>query len=510
MALKILIGGKETEIWPPEDKATKERLERYSRFRLLFKGDHHEVFERVQRWMEEQQDRTITYIVCNFAGLISKVAADMLFGEIPDFVAGEEGSAEQEALNEIVNNNHLQTTNYEMALAASWRGEAIYKLRFGQFADWQNNDRGFAIVEPADPRTFFPVLSGDNVRALAGGDFAWVREAGGKKYLKVERHTPGIIRNELYLLDGQAITEQVKLKVLEDYAGLEEEQETGFPGLLFEFVPNFRGDDEFWGTSDYHDMESVFDELNNRVSRISRVLDKHESPKLILPPGIMKEDPEHPGRWYVEKEDLEAIEINPADLGAGNANDLPRYLTWDAQLEAAFKQIDIILEIAMMMSETSPDVFGLNKSGLAESGRALKFRLIRTLAKINRKKLYFDQALRNVVYAAQYLEAIHAGGPDPDNIDHRIGWRDGLPDDDLEKAQVEAMRTGSKATTSRESAIRRLDGLKGDDLEQELARIEEDDLAGAPPAPEGSQGGRKMLNLDLGGDLGGGTGGGGD
>lgn len=504
MAIKILIGGKETETWPMQDKETVDRLKQYGMFRLLFEGEHHEVFERVQRWMEQQQDRTITYIVCNFAGLISKVAADMLFGEIPDFVAGDEGSKEQEALNEIINNNHFQTMNYEMALGASWRGEAIYKLRFGQFADWRSSDRGFAIIEPADPRTFFPILSSSNVQALSGGDFVQTREAGGNKYLKIERHTPGIIRNELYRLDGQAIIEQVKLKTIEDFADLENEQETGFPGLLFEFVPNFRGDDRFWGLSDYHDMESIFDELNNRVSRVSRVLDKHESPKLILPPGIMKEDPDRPGRWYVEKDDLEAIEIDPTDLGAGNANDLPRYLTWDAELEAAFKQIDKVIEIAMMMSETSPDVFGFSQRGLAESGRALKFRLIRTLAKINRKKLYFDQALRNVIYAAQYLEAKHGGGPDPDGIDYRIEWRDGLPDDQLEGAQVEQIRTGGKATSSRENAIRRLDGLKGESLGDELKRIEEDDLGGAPPAPEVSQLGRKILKLDLGGGTGGG------
>ena len=508
----VTIGRAQYDAWPPNDEQTQTRLENYYRARMLFKGKHYEVYERVQSWLNDQQDKGVVYIVCNFAGLISKVAADMLFGEVPKFIAGDEGSKEQEALNEIVNNNRFSTLNYEMALSGSWRGETIYKIRYGKFADWADKNNR-AIIEAVSPGIFWPILEDDNVRGLRGGVFGWVKEmpkAGGgdgakagRKYLRLERQLPGRIENELWLLeeDGRTIQEQADLRVFPEYAELKESEETRFPGLLFEFVPNFRLDDEFWGLSDYYDMETVFDELNNRLSRVSRVLDKHESPRLILPPGIMKLD-ERTGRYYIEKEALEAIEIDKNDTSVG---DLPKYMTWDAQLEAAFKQIEMILEIGMMMSETSPDVFGLNKGGLAESGRALKFRLIRTLAKINRKKLYFDSALKNVCYIAQYLEAQWGNGPDPNNIDYRLEWRDGLPDDEYEMAQVEQVRTGNKATTSVESAVRRLDGLEGSDLEDELARIQEDELIGAPPAPEqpvGAAGaaaaGQGNLNLGFG------------
>lgn len=475
MAIKVLIGGKETEVWPPRDDETKERFERYDRYKLLFRAKHEEVFERLQRWMEDQGDLGITYIVCNFAGLISKIAADMLFGEIPYFVAGEEGSEEQESLIEIVKKNYLHTINYEMALSGSWRGESIYKVRFGSLFVKGKGEIPSSIIEPADPKTFFPVLDEDNVRSLRGADFAWIKRHKGKKYLRVERHSPGLIQNELYLLDGEAIISRVPLHSIEDYKEVPDSEETGFPGMLFQFVPNMRTDDEFWGISDYDGMEGIFDELNNRVSRISRVLDKHESPKLILPPGILQEDPYNPGRWYVEKEDLEAIEVNPEALGNGQANDLPRYLTWDAQLEAAFKQIDKILELGMMMSETNMDAFGLGKSGMAESGRALKFRLLRTISKINRKKLYFDQALKNILYTAQFLESIHAGGPSPEELEYRIEWQDGLPNDNYEMAQIESLRAGGSPLTSIESSIRRLDGLRGEGLEKELERIKEDE-----------------------------------
>ncbi|HHT47396.1 MAG TPA: phage portal protein, partial [Firmicutes bacterium] len=251
----IQIGRHEYDCWPPDDELTKMRLKNYHRARLLFKGNHHDVFERIQRWLEKEQDKAITYVVCNFAGLLSKVSADMLFGEIPRFVAGEgkEDSPEQIGLNDIVNDNHLPTLNYEMALSSSWRGETIYKVRYGKFGDWAETEH--AIIEAASPGIFWPILDEDNVRGLRGGVFGWIKQAPGnsdKKYLRIERQLPGRIKNELYLLDGRSIKEQVNLNIFPEYAELPEEQETRYPGLLFEFVPNWRLDDEFWGMSDYY------------------------------------------------------------------------------------------------------------------------------------------------------------------------------------------------------------------------------------------------------------------
>ena len=293
-------------------RTNKNAPKNYHRARLLFKGNHHDVFERIQRWLEKEQDKAITYVVCNFAGLLSRFQLTCSLARFPaSWPARAKRTVRSRWINDIVNDNHLPTLNYEMALSSSWRGETIYKVRYGKFGDWAETEH--AIIEAASPGIFWPILDEDNVRGLRGGVFGWIKQAPGnsdKKYLRIERQLPGRIKNELYLLDGRSIKEQVNLNIFPEYAELPEEQETRYPGLLFEFVPNWRLDDEFWGMSDYYDLEGIFDELNNRVSRISRVLDKHESPKLILPPGIMKWDEQY-GRWYIEKEDLEAIEVDP-------------------------------------------------------------------------------------------------------------------------------------------------------------------------------------------------------
>ena len=457
------------DTFPPEGHS--ERLENYTKYRLLFKGKHEDVYTRVQQWLEKEIDKAVIYIVCNFAGLVSKISADLLFGESVKFVVGDMDSKEQLAMNDIVVNNKLHTRNYEMALSSSFRGDAIYKARFGKPQAWQQEQ---VIIEAVPPSIFFPHLNGDNIQEMTGCTLAWIKKdtTTDREYLRKEIHEPGIIHNELWLMDGSSIKRQVPLNTLSEYAGLLEYQETRYPGLLVEHVPNWRLDDEFWGISDYTDLESLFDELNNRVSKISRILDKHSDPKLVVPPGLMRYD-QNLKRWYVDKEDLQCIEVDTEQAG-----DLPKYLVWDAQLEAAFKQIDKMLELLMMMSEVSPAAFGMDKNGVVESGRALKFRLLRTLAKINRKKLYFDQGLKEILYIAQVLDVTWGSGSYEPKTP-AIEWADGLPEDDQETTEIHARRVEA-GIESKETAVRATQKLEGEALQEEMDRIAEEETASNP------------------------------
>ena len=75
----------------------------------------------------------------------------------------------------------------------------------------------------------------------------------------------------------------------------------------------------------------------------------------------------------------------------------------------------------------------------------------------------------------------------------RIEWKDGLPDDPLEGAQVEQIRTSGKATSSVRSAVRRLDEIDGEQLEKELDEIQEDEGGGVGDAGAGGGGPRITL-----------------
>jgi len=111
--------------YPP--KGHQERIAAYQRFEKLFLGRHKELYQATPG-----RYQMVRYIVPNFAGLISRLAADLLFGEEPDFVAADENEAAQEALTRIITANHLHAVNYESALSNSFRGDAVYKARWGK------------------------------------------------------------------------------------------------------------------------------------------------------------------------------------------------------------------------------------------------------------------------------------------------------------------------------------------------------------------------------------------
>lgn len=446
--------------FPPTDD-DEIRLKNYATLRKLMTSRHAEVYECLR---DKDRWKQLWYLAVNFAGLTSKLCADMLFGEFPT-ITGDN----QKQIDEIIADNALQTVCHTMALSSSYRGDCVFKVRRGRFQDW--DEKEYPIIEAVPSHAYFPYLDQNNVMGVKGATIAWVREIGNDRYLRKEVHEPGRIINELYRMDSATnVGDQLLLKSLDETANLPEVQDTGFPGLLVEYVPNWRLDDEFWGISDYFDILSLQSELNNRMTKVRKILDKHSEPKLLLPPGIMKYD-EKLQRWYVEKEDLEAIEVDPDTVG-----DLPKYLTWDAQLSACFDEIERLLEFMCLVTETAPSAIGLTgkDGGQAESGKALRFRLMRTLGKIDRKKRFFDQALKNVLYAAQWL-----GGRSAEPVS--IEWQDGLPDDPQETAEVLNSRIVSRTMSLRRGLT--VEGLRGDALEEEIKEIEADREAASVVSP---------------------------
>ncbi len=451
--------------YPPQGQ--RDRINGYGRYEKLFMGQHKDLYAG-----KPGPYQKLRYIAANFAGLISKLSADLLFGEQPDFIAGQDDEAATEALDTIVTNNGLHAVDYESALSNSFRGDAIFKARWGQRT--AESEEPEAIIEEVPASIYFPELDEDDVRKVLSVTLAWVKrdpKDPRKLYLRAEVHKPGTIQHMLYEMGssqtvavqvgqqsiaGRAL-KQVALNTLEAYAELPEEEETGLTHIPVFHIPNFRYGSRFWGISDYEGLESMFEALNNRLSQIDVVLDKHVAPKIILPPGFIDDDNK------VRFDLLETIQLEP---GAQT----PSYMTWEGQLAAAYQQVDKLLDLLFLTSETAPSAFGMDKFGVAESGRALRLRLLRTLAKINRKRLYYDSALKRALLTAQMLDTIHGSGK-YEPAEPTIQWADGLPEDMVELVQIEAQRLLA-GNSSLESSIRRLDGP--DAVEAEMARIDEE------------------------------------
>ena len=442
-SLSFLMPG---QTWPPPTEA--ERIERYAQNRLLFEGKHEQVYKDWIRLLREDQQATLE-MVLNWHKRLTLLFADLLLGEPPRIIAGDQDSEEQKALERLIEDNDLFNVAYEVALDVSRYGTGIFKIRYD----------GRAIIEGQQPAIWFPVVKPDNIKEIQAHVLAWTYEEEAlergktvkKKYLQTEIHERGRITTAKYPIENNIIGPAIE----------QEETETGVDEFLVVPVNNILTTDRVTGLDDYSDLDSIIQELEVRIAQISRILDKHADPNMYGPDTVLERDPAT-GQW--------GYRSGGKYFPVGKDEQPPGYVTWDGQLEAAFRQIDLLMEQLYILSETSAAAFGQLKSGLAESGTALRRLMMAPLAKVNRIRMRFDPALKEVIWLASLLERAQGMSGAVVLEDIHIDWKDGLPDDDNELTQNETQRY-TAGLTSLESSLRRLYGLEGQALQEEIDRI---------------------------------------
>lgn len=442
------------------DKKQAGRLADYDYYESLFLGKHFEAFNiRVDDERYTKAYSKLRYVCSNFAGLISKLVADMLFSE-PITVSVPEG--DQAFVDAFWRANKLDVQCYESALSNSYLGDALFKLRIGKLYPY--DDSSTVIAEDITPKIYFPNYDTGNVRAVPESqELCWIVEVNAIKYLRKEIHSSGMIENKLFLLEGENTMKEVDIRLFDDT--LTPVEVVDIKQSLITHIPNWRAGNRYFGLSDYMDIDSLFYAINNRMSSIDNILDKHSDPILMVPPGVMDE------KGNVRKKALGVIEVADNDLQK------PEYIIWDASLENAFREIEKLVEMVYLVGEVSPDILGVGK-GTSDSGRALKYKLLRTIAKTARKKLYYDGAIKEMIYNAQLLAQAYGLSVNGVKLTKapvmpEISWADGIPVDAKEQLENETMAIDA-GVTSKRAAISRIYQMDEKASESMLTEIKEE------------------------------------
>ena len=458
------------------------RLTEYEYFGRLFMGNHFSAFNiRISDQYYNRAHAKLRYVMVNFAGLISKICADMLFGE-PLTVKMPEG--DQKWIDALWRENKMDVQCYESALSNSYCGDAIFKIMAGKRRPYDTDST--VIIEDITPSIYFPKINGFNVREEPNEkELAWTFKKGDRTYLRKEVHTQGLITNEVWLMEGTKIMGKEPLEIL-DLPDLADMVPTGINESLIVHIPNWKTGNRYFGISDYYDLDSLFFAINNRMTKNDNILDKHSDPILMVPQGVLDE------KGRVKKGQLGVIEIVEGE------NQKPEYIVWDASLENAFRQIEKLVEFLYLSGEISPDLIGMGK-GQSDSGRALKFKLMRTISKIARKKLYYDMTIKEVIYIAQIFAKVHnlkvdgktlQGNPEKPELK----WQDGLPVDEVEQADVETKKIDA-GIQSKKDAVMNIDQIDEKAAEEKLAEIEkEKPKVELPKANFGGDGGSATIS----------------
>jgi hypothetical protein len=438
------------------------RLEKYEYFKYLFKGDHHTAFLWM-RYIDYIRDefglrtpryKRDDYLVYNMMALVAKVSADLLFGE--DVQIKTENEADQEWLEEWMEENNVWQQLYQAGLTAAYEGDVAYRVD-------RIDDVG--VLSFTQPCYFFPGFNTDNMHGKLGyAVMAWMKEDyEGGKWLRTEEHTPELIINRLFKLDGGI--EQMpmdyqanmympqyrigrEIPIMEMYPDILPEIQTGIDEINIGMIPNFRDLSSYYGVSDIAGVDSLQAEINNRLTANRVILNRHSDPKLGVPKGFMD-------RRGVARH-LETYEFD-------EAGQKPEYLTWDGKLDNSFAQIQEIVIDILNATETAPALLGMDKGGV-ESGRALRYKMLRTMAKIRRKQQFFDQGIRDIIRIARKIEGLQP-------IDIDISWPDGLPTDGIDLANEVLLAANAGAISVEEKVSKLNPEWTEDQVQAEVQRI---------------------------------------
>jgi hypothetical protein len=475
--------------FPPEDSI--ERLAKYKRMKKLFDGKHAEVYERAAKVLKDSphaDQLKNLYIAVNLADILVTKPADLLVGEPPSYESGKpDSSEEQKAINRYVEENDLNQLIHESAIGAGIRGDSWIKVRYGYRQDFSEVDAlGLerpmdAVIEPiiehVNAEFVFPETTRGDVKKFKAINIArveWVKTPRKEvPFLNVERHVPGYIIYERYRLVPKEPDTRFGVPI--DMFYIEEKVSTGrdedvVPTSL-SYIPVFHipyksVDSDWEGIGGLEKLETVFAAINDRLVQIDYILWKHADPTAY--------GPELEGTAKTVTFGGKYIPITENDPKPG-------YMTWDGQLESAFKELDLLLGIVYQMSETPQWLFGTtmtqDKGGTGTShtdSGAIKARFMPILSKVKRIRTHYDKAIRDALWTCQLFDT-KFGDYEFEPVYPTINWKDGIPRDEKELAEIMSIRTGGKPTIDVQSAIKKLDEVDDEKATEIISRIDADE-----------------------------------
>ena len=427
---------KQGAMFPPFDE--RVRLNHLRDAKLLYEGHHDYVFHR---WNKTEGVEGLD-IKVNWHRRLSLLWADMLVGQPPEIK-----SSNDVALNEFLKRNQFNERLYESAIDVSRFGTSVAKLRYIE------GEGAVVDIVPAD--IWFPVINPANVKDVQQHVLAWKwsknpRTDVEENFLSVEIHHKGRVEYITYSLTGSN-----GIGVRTSY----EEEMTGVNKFLVYPISNVTTSNSVYGENDYDDINSLVEEIEMRLTQLGKVLDKHADPSMYGDESALEYD-DVKGEYLVRGGGGSFYPVTPDGV-------TPAYITWDANLESAQKQVDLLMQQFYVVSQTSPAAFGDMKEGLVESGSALKRLLMATIIKVNRLKIRYEAAITYILELAGEMQS-KRGQAGFSNIS--VEFKDALPEDEYEKVQNEVMRINN-GLSSVESSVSRIDGISGDALQREMEAI---------------------------------------
>lgn len=423
-------------------------------------------------WARQIKNKSNFFIHVPIANDISETSSAFLFSESPVIRFNSDTDAmltNQDELDKMLTQSGFYSKILEAAEISSAIGGVYLKVA------WDSELSEYPIPVVAQPEQAFPTFKfGELVKVTLVYE---VSNDGSTVYRLAETIEKGSITNELYMGSSDNLGTLVQLSECEATKGMQQNVDTAdvmtcvyIPNLL----PNKLDRQSPMGRSDYQGQETLMDALDEVFSawmvdvQIARG-------KIHVPSGYIKSLGDGTGKFNIDTMAYEEMDVDPTAMAK------PIEATqFEIRSEQFEKTCLNLLDRIITSAGYSPQSFGLNIAGRAESGTALNVRERKSFSTTNKKEAYWEAGLKKLINAMCIIKQTYLGGTFTCDLDVNIAFADGISNNLSEVSNSVKTLSDAKAIST-DTKVRMVHPEWTDkQVEEEVERIMNDDSAGQP------------------------------
>jgi A118 family predicted phage portal protein len=442
-----------------------------------------------QFWGRQVRNQGDIYVHVPIAGDIAETSANFLFSESPAVKIAEAhtenaGSTMKQAQDEL-DDMLIESGFFRKILEAAETGAAIGGVFIKLAWDADLSPYPIPVIVQADraiPEFKFGMLT-----AVTFWKVVEASTDGNKVYRLLERYEKGAIKYTLYLGTSDRLGKAVNLAACEETKDLPEAQET-VDALLAVYVPNMLPNrldrNSYLGRSDYSGIEGLMDSLDETFSSWLTDIALARA-KILLPESYLCKDKDGSFKYNIDQSLYVRLDVDPTSM-EGNRITIQQF---DIRADKFEKTSLNLMERIITSAGYSPQSFGLNIQGRAESGTALSLRERKSFATKNKKQNYWQPALKRIVELMQLVYVYELSGTMDINGTINIAFSDGITNDFSETSNAVKLISDALAAST-ETKVRLLHpDWEEEQILAEVDKIIEENNIGQMPNPDD--------NLDL-------------
>lgn len=485
---------KENMNWPPTDllswkmqehsawySGDAETLANFYAFYLAhnvqevpYPMSHNEMF-----WGRQLKNQGEIFVHVPIASDIAETSANFLFSESPLIKIGEAHEKKaassfkdtQDEMDAMLLESGFYRKILEAADACAGIGGVYIKLA------WDNELSPYPIPvivqsDRAIPEFKFGILSAVTFWQLIETD-----ESGSKVYRLLERYDHGVITNSLYLGTTDKLGRKVSLKAHPETQDLPETQDT-VDALLAVYIPNMLPNrlnrNSYIGRSDYMGIEGLMDSLDQIYSSWMKDIALAQA-QILAPESYFSKMSDGASKYNLDKMLYVKLDIDPVSEG-----DKITCNQFDIRAEEFEKSSLNIMERIITSAGYSPQSFGLNIEGRAESGTALSIRERKSFATRNKKEKYWHPAIKRLIQLMLLVYKEELDAKIEVEVDLNVAFSDGITNNLNEVATSVKMISDAQAASTKTKVMLLHPEWSEEQVKAEVAAIQkENNMLGA-------------------------------